>query len=81
MNWWSERKSRRELLRTGARHLALGGLAVFGGIAWNRRRSAKQDEACRSLDPCQVCQVLKNCTLPRALSVKTQDKEAHRGQS
>lgn len=81
MNGSIDQKNRRELLRAWGRHLALGGLAVFGGFAWIRTKNAPRDESCLKVDPCKVCQIYDNCSLPKALSAKARGKETNRAQS
>ncbi len=70
-----ERKNRREILRAITRAVALGGLALLGGMAMSRDKG----ETCRQPDFCQGCRIFERCTLPQALSAKQTGKEPNHG--
>ncbi|MGI6457230.1 MAG: hypothetical protein ACOX5R_16655 [bacterium] len=81
MNERTERKSRRELFRMLGRYLTLGGLAVFGGMAFQRSRRLQSNEPCRNIAPCQSCRVFTHCSLPPALNLRQTSQEGNRGTS
>ena len=66
----SQRANRREMLRSAARYLALGGISVVSaGMIW-RSRIAADGAQCRRQSGCRECKLLGRCDLPQAIKAK-----------
>lgn len=65
-----EHPSRRELLANGVRYTALGALACVGGAAMLKRRRLVKEGKCIGGQICRGCEIIKQCSLPQALSAK-----------
>ncbi|NQU21399.1 MAG: hypothetical protein HQ567_08960 [Candidatus Nealsonbacteria bacterium] len=62
----NQRPNRRELFRSVARYVALGGISLASvGLIW-RGRSGR----CRRLPCCRECELLARCELPEAAAAK-----------
>jgi len=69
-NAWDAQPSRREMLHSGARYLALGGLSALSVFLLAKGTDSSADDACRRPMPCRKCPVLSRCSLPQAASAK-----------
>ena len=66
----SEHPSRRELLANGLRYVALGALACASAAAIWKRRKLVREGKCIGGQICRGCEIIKQCSLPQALSAK-----------
>ena len=67
-------QSRREMFRSSARYMALGGLALLSAGLLARPRGSPARSRCRRAVACRRCAALANCRLPQALLAKKASK-------
>ena len=65
-----QRPNRREMVRSGLRYLALGGIAVFSAGLLLRDALAPGANRCRRSPCCRGCAVLADCRLPQAATAR-----------
>ena len=68
-------QNRRQLFTSLLRYAALGVLGAVGGSVLAKRRRLVKNGICINRQICASCGIFKECSLPPALSVKTNIKE------
>jgi len=68
-------QNRRQLFTSLLRYAALGVLGAVGGFTYAKKRRLAQNGICINRQICASCGIFQECSLPPALSVKTNIKE------
>ena len=68
-------QSRRQLFTSVLRYTTLGVLGVIGGSVFAKKRRLLRNGICINREICASCGVFEECSLPPALSAKTNVEE------
>ncbi len=68
-------QSRRQLFTSVLRYATLGVLGAIGCYVFAKKRRLAQNGICINREICRSCGVFQECSLPPALSAKTNVKE------
>ena len=68
-------QNRRQLFTSVLRYVALGVLGAVGGSAFAKKRRLVKNGICINREICRSCGVFEECSLPPALSEKTNVEE------
>ncbi len=68
-------QSRRQLFTSILRYAALGMLGAVGGSVFAKKRRLVRNGICINREICRSCGIFEECSLPPALSAKTNAKE------
>lgn len=70
-----QQQSRREMLRSGVRYLALAGVSLLSAGLLVRGRGGSASDRCPRSAPCRHCGALAKCRRPQALAAKNAKSE------
>ena len=68
-------QNRRQLFTSVLRYAALGVLGVVGGSVFAKKRRLAKRGICINREICRSCRIFEECSLPPALSEKTNVEE------
>jgi hypothetical protein len=68
-------QNRRQLFTSVLRYIALGVLGAVGGSVFAKKRRLVRNGICINREICGSCGIFEECSLPPALSAKTNAKE------